>query len=76
LSNIYFAILLIAGLLIACATPAKFDFVKEGATAFDAESTISECRFQIALNKFSPSAQAQMLLLCMQAKGFRYRRVG
>ena len=75
MSNIHPTILLFVGLATAFATPAKFDYVKEGASAFQKERSISECSYQIVLHKNSPAAQAQLLHICMQGKGYRYRQV-
>lgn len=71
-----FTVLTLAGLLSACATPPRFDYVKERATAFEKDNSASECSYQIKLNKTAPAEQSNLLNLCMRGKGFRYIRVG
>jgi len=49
--------------------------VKEGASEHQRTDALSECRYQIRLNKTPASEEAELLKLCMQGKGFRLKRV-
>jgi hypothetical protein len=61
-------------LLGACAATPKYDYVKEGASDHEKTNVMSECQYQIRLNK-TPSAEVpELLSLCMQGKGFRLKR--
>ena len=65
----------LAFLLSACASPPRYGYVKEGASAHDTTNSTSECQYQIRLNK-TPQTEADGLMkLCMQGKGFRVKRV-
>lgn len=70
-------LLLIASTFIvsACAAPAKYDYVKEGASEHQRTDALSECRYQIRMNKTQATEEAELLKLCMQGKGFRIKRV-
>jgi len=68
--------LMLAALLSACATPPRFEYVRDGASAFEKDNAVSECSYQIKLNKTAPREQGNLLNLCMRGKGFRYMRVG
>jgi hypothetical protein len=59
----------------ACATPARYDYVKEGASEHQRTDALSECRYQIRLNKTPATEVAELEKLCMQGKGFRVKRV-
>lgn len=59
----------------ACATPARYDYVKDGASNHLKTDALSECQYQIRLNKTPANEQAGLLKLCMQGKGFRLKRV-
>lgn len=63
-------------LFAGCAAPQKFDWIKEGASRHDKESALSECNYQIKLNKTAPAEQTDLLKLCMQGKGYRYKPIG
>lgn len=65
------AFIFIAG----CGTPPKYDFVKAGASSFDKQNAVSECSYQIQLNKTPAAGQRNLLALCMQGKGYRYRQI-
>ena len=62
-------------LMSACAAPARYDYVKEGASNFQRTDALSECQYQIRLNKTPSVQEAELLKLCMQGKGFRLKRV-
>jgi len=65
----------IAATLSACASPARYDYVKEGASDYQRTDALSECQYQIRLNKTPATEQPELLKLCMQGKGFRIKRV-
>lgn len=69
--GIALATLLVAG----CAAPPKFSWVKEGASSHQRDTALSECSYQIKLGKTAAAQQPELLQLCMQGKGFRYKRV-
>jgi hypothetical protein len=66
---------LAAAVLSGCAAPQKFDWIKEGASSRERDTALSECSYQIKLNKAAATDQAELLKLCMQGKNFRYKRV-
>jgi hypothetical protein len=65
----------IALTMSACATPARYAYVKEGISAHQQTDALSECQYQIKLNKTPAAEQPELLKLCMQGKGFRLKRV-
>lgn len=71
----YIAIACSVTLIYGCATPPKFEWVKEGASSFERETAMSECTYQIKLNKTASSDLAELTKLCMQGKGYRYKQV-
>lgn len=62
-------------LLSGCESPPKFDYVKQGASQYEKTNAMSECEYQIKLNKTNVQEQANLKNLCMQGKGYRYVRV-
>lgn len=68
-------VIAIASGISACATPARYDYMKEGASEHQRTDALSECNYQIRLNKTPATEQAELLKLCMQGKGFRLKRV-
>ncbi|MDI9334469.1 MAG: hypothetical protein QM533_08830 [Cytophagales bacterium] len=59
----------------ACAAPPQYNWVKTGVTNTDRDTAVSECQYQIKLNKTDSTHQSELLKLCMQGKGFRLRQV-
>jgi hypothetical protein len=55
--------------------PPKYDFVKDGVTEHQKVDALSECQYQIKLNKTPVFEQKELLNLCMQGKGYRYKRI-
>jgi hypothetical protein len=47
--------------------------MKTGVSKDDAVSALSECKYQVGLNKIARSEQNALVENCMQAKGFRWR---
>jgi hypothetical protein len=75
MKNIILSAVLVLG-ISACAGPARYAYVKDGASTGMQTDALSECQYQIRLNKTPPAEQAELLRLCMQGKGFRLKRVG
>ena len=63
-------------ILSACASPARYAWVKEGASDHQRTSDTSECTYQVRLNKTPTAEQKDLHSLCMQGKGYRLKRVG
>ena len=61
-------------ILSACASP-RYDYVKNGTTFAQKTDALSECQYQIKLNKTPIPEQAELRNLCMQGKGYRYKLV-
>ena len=64
-----------AAVLSACASAPIFDYVKEGASQHQKKNALSECQYQVKLNKTPVAEQKELIKLCMQGKGFRLKRV-
>jgi hypothetical protein len=64
-----------AFLLSACASPAVYAWVKEGASEHQRTNDSSECTYQVRLNKTPAAEQNELHRLCMQGKGYRLKRV-
>lgn len=70
------ALFAIAVSLAACASQPRYEYVKEGASEYQRTDSLSECQYQIRLNKTPATEQPELLRLCMQGKGYRLRQVG
>lgn len=53
----------------------RYNWVRPNTTSTDRTTALSECQYQIKLNKTEPSRQNELMTLCMQGKGFRWRAV-
>ena len=62
-------------LLTACASPVRYAWVKEGASAHATESDLSKCNYQIKLQKAPALEQEELRALCMKGEGYRLKRV-
>ena len=60
--------------LFGCASEPKYEYSKDGASEYDRTSALSDCTYQIRLNKVKESEAQELLTLCMQGKGYRYVR--
>ena len=71
------SLLILTGILAvsACESPPKYDYVKEGSSQYDRTNALSECNYQVQLNKTPAAEQGKLVNLCMQGKGYRYKRV-
>lgn len=56
-------------MLAACSSTPHYS--KQGAGEEDAKTSMSECEYQIRLNKTPKSDQDDLRNLCMQGKGYR-----
>ena len=65
-----------AFILSACASPARYEWVKESASDHQRTNDTSECKYQVRLNKTPVAEQKELHSLCMQGKGYRMKRVG
>lgn len=72
-NSLFFAVLATA--LTACALPPKYDWTKDDASSEDKNTALSECSYQIKLSKAKMYEQSELLSLCMQGKGYRYKKV-
>ena len=61
--------------LAACSTPPRSAWVKEGSTESQRVDALSQCQYEMRLNKIPAKERSDLLQLCMQGKGYRYRRV-
>jgi len=46
---------------------------KPGVSFNDAQNTLSECKYQVGLNKVPKSEQNDLIKECMKSKGFRWQ---
>lgn len=58
-------------LLSACSSTPNSEYMKEGASEAQRTDALSECQYQVKLNKIEEEQQAELINLCMQGKGFR-----
>ncbi len=58
-----------------CAVPVHYEYMKEGASAYERTNSLSECQYQVNLNKVPQQEINGMIRLCMQGKGWRLRQV-
>jgi len=68
-------LVLTAVFVSACAAPPRHEWVREGTTPHDRESALSQCQYQMQLNRIPAIQQPDLLRLCMQGKGFRLRQI-
>jgi hypothetical protein len=61
-------------LLGACAEH-HYAWMKDGASKYETTNVQSDCEFQVKLNKAPPNEHPELIGLCMQGKGYRYRQV-
>ena len=57
-------------MLVACGSSAP-RYAKQGVSDADAQTAMSECEYQIRLNKTPKNEQDELRNLCMQGKGYR-----
>lgn len=49
------------------------EWYKEGIQPDDTQTALSECRYQVGLNKIPKGEQEELVKNCMEGKGFRLR---
>jgi len=59
-----------AATLAGCASSKPY-WHKPGVTSDDTYTQLSECKFQVGINKVSKSDQEDLVAHCMRGKGFR-----
>lgn len=57
--------------LSACSSTPDSEYMKEGASEAQRTDALSECQYQVKLNKIEEEQQEELINLCMQGKGFR-----
>ncbi|MDU1145190.1 putative periplasmic lipoprotein [Aeromonas rivipollensis] len=57
--------------LSACSSTPSSEYTKAGASEAQRTDALSECQYQVKLNKIEDEEQAELINLCMQGKGFR-----
>ncbi len=65
----------IALALSACAGPAKYDYVKKGASEYQKAEALSSCQYKIKLQRTPAPEQAELRNACMEDRGFHYKVV-
>ncbi|MBN8283741.1 hypothetical protein [Zoogloea sp.] len=55
-----------------CAAP-RGSWKKDGVSADATQTSLSECKYQIGLNKIPAEQQQTLVNQCMQGKGYRWR---
>ena len=73
MKNVVAAAILLS-IFAACTTPPRSAWVKVGATESDRTTALSQCQYEMRLNKIPAKERFDLLQLCMQGKGYRYRR--
>lgn len=61
--------------LSACSSTPNSVYMKEGASEAQRTDALSECQYQVKLNKIEAEQQEELINLCMQGKGFRLTAV-
>ena len=62
----------VIALVAGCASPQP-SWRKEGVSSEGARSALSECKYQVGLNKVAEDKQKELIANCMEGKGFRWR---
>lgn len=57
--------------LSACSSTPDHVYMKDGASESQRVDALSECQYQVKLNKIEDNEQEELINLCMQGKGFR-----
>lgn len=56
-------------LLSACASPS---WQQAGVSSHDSHSALSQCKYEVGLNKIPSGKQKELIRNCMEGKGYRY----
>jgi hypothetical protein len=65
------AVVALACVLAGCASPKNWQ--KEEISYEGAKSALAECKYQIGLNKVPSGDREELVVHCMEGKGFRWR---
>lgn len=68
-------VIAVASVMSACAGSVHYEYEKDGATEHERTTALSECRYQIQLNKAPEKRETELMKLCMQGKGYRVQPV-
>lgn len=61
--------------LSGCSSTPDSEYTKAGASEAQRTDALSECQYQVKLNKIEENEQEELINLCMQGKGFRLTAV-
>lgn len=64
---------MIASILVACASPSP-RWQKNGMSQYDVNNAIAKCEYDVGMAKVEPNEKNQLVISCLQSKGFRYTR--
>lgn len=70
-SSMTILLVILVTLITGCSSSSP-SFHKNGVSAYDGTNTLSECKYQVGLNKIPQDQQKRLIIECMQSKGFRY----
>lgn len=73
MSNKTLAVLSMSVLILLSGCVSNPTWKKAGVSHDDSESALSECKYQVGLNKVAKSEQKELVKDCMQSKGFRWK---
>jgi len=59
-----------AVVLSGCASAPVMEWGKSGSTSADRLVAVSDCQYQIRMNKVAKKQQEELVALCMQGKGW------
>ena len=62
-------------LLSACSSTPDSEYTKVDTSEAQRTDALSECQYQVKLNKIEEDEQEELINLCMQGKGFRLTAV-
>lgn len=63
----------LAIVLVSAACASHPTWQKDGVSPDTTRTALSECKYQIGVNKIPAEKQQELLTYCMQGKGFRLR---
>ena len=66
------AVLAVALLTIVAGCASTSSWNKDGVAPDGATNALSECKYQVGLNKIADDKQKDLIADCMQSKGFRF----
>ena len=66
------AVLAVALLTIVAGCASTSSWNKDGVASDGATNALSECKYQVGLNKIAEDKQKELIADCMQSKGFRF----